>query len=54
MAYAAGDRMTAGRTNRLQPKQYYAIGSGTVAGAATNADVPSATVTFTTEAANAT
>lgn len=54
MAIQAGETITAGRLNRLQPKTYYAIGSGTVVGAASGADVPSASVTFTTEVANAT
>jgi hypothetical protein len=49
----AGEIVTAARLNRLQPKTYYAIGSGSVAGAASNSDVPSATVTFDTEADNA-
>ncbi|MDX5564121.1 hypothetical protein PYK79_13295 [Streptomyces sp. ID05-04B] len=51
MAYAAGDRLTAGRTNRLRTKTDGAIGSSTVAASQTNVDVPSATVTMTAETA---
>lgn len=54
MAYASGDRMTATRTNNLQTKVYYAIGSGTIAASQTNADVTDATVTFDTTTNNAT
>lgn len=54
MAYASGDRMTATRTNNLQTKIYYAIGSGTIAASQTNADVTDATVTFDTTTNNAT
>ncbi|MFI1001981.1 hypothetical protein ACIP10_15305 [Streptomyces galbus] len=53
MGYLAGERMTAGRTNRLQTKPYGAVGSGTVAASQTGADIPSATLTLTTETANA-
>lgn len=49
MSILAGEIVTAARLNQLQPKVYYAQGSGSVVGAATNADVPSATVTFDTE-----
>lgn len=48
MAYAAGDRITATRTNNLQSKTYYASGSGTISASQTNAAVTDATVTFTT------
>jgi hypothetical protein len=44
MTFLAGDIITAARLNRLQPASYYAIGSGTVVGSLTNADVPSATL----------
>ena len=55
MAFLAGERLTAGRANRLQPRTYpIAIGSGTIAASSTNVDVPSATITLTTEAAGAT
>lgn len=53
MAFLAGDRIKADRLNRLQTITYGAIGSGTVAASSTNADVTSATVTITTEAASA-
>lgn len=53
MAFLPGERITAARLNRLQPVVYGAIGSGTVAASQTNADVTSATVTLTTQAANA-
>ncbi|SCK20044.1 hypothetical protein YUYDRAFT_02074 [Streptomyces sp. ScaeMP-e48] len=51
MPILAGQIVTASQLNRLQPKKYGAVGSGTIAGAATNADVPSATVTVDTETA---
>lgn len=54
MAFQAGERMTAARLNRLQPKTYSAVGSGTLTGAQSNADVTDATITLTTEVANAT
>lgn len=54
MAYAAGNRITAARTNNLQTRVFYAIGSGTVAASQTNVDVTDATVTFTTLTDNAT
>lgn len=53
MTFLAGENITAGRLNRLQPTTYHANGSGTVAASQTNADVPGCTVTFTTAAANA-
>lgn len=54
MAFAGGDTITGARLNRLQTAWYYAAGSGTLVGPQTNADVTSATVTFSTTAANAT
>ena len=54
MAFAAGNKITTDRLNRLQTTIYHAIGSGTVVGAATNSDVTDATVTFTTTADDAT
>ncbi|MFF4834113.1 hypothetical protein [Streptomyces sp. NPDC001315] len=53
MAFLAGERVTAARLNRLQPKTYRAAATGLLNGPQTAADVPGATVTFTTEAANA-
>ncbi|MGW5352198.1 hypothetical protein ACWERV_17015 [Streptomyces sp. NPDC004031] len=54
MGFLAGETVTADRLNRLQPTVYFAIGSGMVVGAQTNADVPSATITLTTQTAGAT
>lgn len=51
MAFATGNRITAARLNRLQPATYFAVGSGTVAGGSTNADVPDATITLATATA---
>ncbi|QJT04347.1 hypothetical protein G9272_32025 [Streptomyces asoensis] len=53
MAFLAGETITAGRLNRLQPATYRAAATSALAGAATLADVPGATVTFTSETANA-
>ncbi len=53
MAFLAGENITAGRLNRLQPKTYYATQTGTLTGAVTATLVPGCSVTFTTEAANA-
>ncbi|MFF9688993.1 hypothetical protein [Streptomyces sp. NPDC014623] len=54
MPILAGQTVTAGQLNRLQPKVYWAQGSGSIVGPATNADIPSATVTLTAETAGAT
>ena len=54
MAFLAGEVITAARLNRLQSTTYSAIGTTTIAASSTNVDVPSATVTFTTETAGAT
>lgn len=53
MVYLAGEMLTAGRTARQQTKTYSAIGTTTIPASSTNVDVPSATVTFTTEVAGA-
>lgn len=53
MPILAGQTVTETMLNRLQSKTYSAAGSGTLAGAVTNADVPSATITLTTETAGA-
>lgn len=53
MSILAGEIVTAARLQRLQPVTYYAQGSGTLVGASSNGDVPSATVTFNTATANA-
>lgn len=49
----AGQIITVGQINRIQPVTYSAVGSGTLTGPQTNADVPSATVTLTTLTAGA-
>jgi hypothetical protein len=54
VAFLAGENITAARLNRLQPRTYWAQASSTIGASQTNVDVPSATVTFTTDAANAT
>jgi uncharacterized protein YaiE (UPF0345 family) len=50
----AGEIVSAGRLGRMQPITYQADASGTLAVLTTVADVPGATYTFTTAAANAT
>ncbi|MFD3654326.1 hypothetical protein [Streptomyces sp. NPDC058620] len=54
MPIPAGGIVTAGQLGRIQPRTYRAPATGILAGSVTNADVPGATVTFSTEAANAT
>jgi hypothetical protein len=53
MAFLAGENITAGRLNRLQPKPYIVKASGSLAASSTNVDVPGCSIPFTTEAANA-
>jgi hypothetical protein len=53
MAFLAGENITAGRLNRLQPKPYFVKATGSLAAGSTNADVPGCSIPFTTEAANA-
>jgi hypothetical protein len=53
MPIDAGQIVTADELLRLQPVTYQATASSDLAGAATNADVPGATITLTTTAANA-
>lgn len=53
MSFLAGETITAARLNRLQPTTYRAVATSTLSGPATNADVPGATITFTTQAASA-
>jgi hypothetical protein len=54
MAFLSGERITAARLNRLAPVTYEALASGSLTRTTTTyADVPDATVTFTTVAANA-
>lgn len=54
MTFLAGDLVTAQRLNRLQPKPYVKVATGTLAGAVTNTDVPGCSITFTTETDGAT
>ncbi|MDX2679300.1 hypothetical protein [Streptomyces soliscabiei] len=55
MAYLAGERMTAGRTNRLQPVDYDAAATSALPVATTTyADIPGCSITFTTAVAGAT
>jgi hypothetical protein len=53
MPIAAGQKITAGQLERMQPKTYDATASGTLTGPQSGVDVPGATVTFTTTTANA-
>lgn len=51
MSFLAGQRVTAGQLNRVQPTSYLAAATGPLAVAtSTYADIPGATVTFTTQA----
>lgn len=54
MAFLAGENITAGRLNRLQPKVYSATATATLAASSTDADITGASITLTTEANNAT
>ncbi|WP_431876695.1 hypothetical protein [Micromonospora marina] len=51
MAILTGQPITAALLRRLQPARYYASASAALNGAVTLADIPGATVTFTTETA---
>lgn len=51
MGFLAGQTVTAGQLDRIQPKTYSAVGSGTLSGPLSNADVVGATVTMTTDTA---
>lgn len=53
MPILAGQRVTGGQLNRIQPKKDFVVGSGTMSGPQTNADVTGATITLTTETAGA-
>jgi hypothetical protein len=53
MGFLAGENLTAGRLNRLQPKPYFVKATGTLAAGSTGVDVPGCAIAFTTEAANA-
>lgn len=54
MPILAGQIVTAGQLNRLQPKTYRAAASSALAGPVTNVDVPGAAITLTTEKPGAT
>jgi hypothetical protein len=54
MGFLAGERITAGRLNRLQPKEFFVYQTAELAGATTNVLVPGMTLNFDTEAPNAT
>lgn len=50
MGFLAGDLLTAQRINRLRPTPYFKAATSTLgASSGSNADVPGATITFTTE-----
>jgi hypothetical protein len=53
MAFDVSDDLTADRLNRLQPKPYQAVATGTVVGPQTAADMPGLSITFDTETDNA-
>lgn len=53
MPFRAGEIVTAAALNRLQPVTYFADAGSDLVGPVTNTDVPDATVTFDTQAANA-
>lgn len=54
MAFLAGEDITAGRLNRLQPKKYIVYQTSTLTGAVTNTLVPGCTISITNETAGAT
>lgn len=53
MPVYAGQIVTAGQLNRIQPTTYKVAASGTVSGPVTGADVPGASITFSTSRPNA-
>lgn len=53
MAILAGEKITAARLNRLQPKSYLAPCTTDLAGSVTNTDIAGCSITLTTETANA-
>lgn len=53
MGFLAGERVTAARLNRLQPKTFIARASADLTGVVTDTDVTGATITLTTETNNA-
>jgi hypothetical protein len=54
MGFLAGENITAGRLNRLQPKKYPVYQTGTLVGAVTNTLVPGCTINIVNETAGAT
>jgi hypothetical protein len=53
VAFASGEKIRASRLNRIQPVSYLANANGDVPALSTDVDVPGATITLTTLAANA-
>lgn len=53
MPILAGQIVTAAQLNRMQPVTYDAAGTGDLSGPVSDANVPGATITFTTTTANA-
>jgi hypothetical protein len=53
VSFSAGDRVTAGRLNRLQPRSYQAVATGTMVGPQSGVDVPGLSIPITTETDNA-
>jgi hypothetical protein len=54
MSFLAGETVTAGRLNRVQPLAYQTTASGTLVGPQSGADVPGLSITFDTTADGAT
>jgi len=54
MPILAGQIVTAGQLDRMQPRSYKAAQTAALAGSVSNADVPGCSVTFTTKAPGAT
>ncbi len=53
MSFLAGETITAARLNRLQPTTYSATGSSNLTLSTTTTDITGASITLTSEAANA-
>jgi hypothetical protein len=53
MPILAGERVTAARLNRLQPKTYSVTSNALLSGSVTDSDVPGASISLTTETDNA-
>ncbi|HET6356101.1 hypothetical protein [Streptomyces sp.] len=55
MPFFSGQKLTAGQLDRLQPVPYEAVANGSLTSTTTTeTDIPGASITFTTKAANAT